>query len=112
MQENQATTDQMVARSRDAVREVGTLEAIFADSGLSGNSQERVLADAERAASEDITTLGRNRYLRIEQGHAELAASRAAAQSRTNSTPRPSLIGAGLNAAGVLVERRLREPKQ
>lgn len=104
MQENQATTDQMVKRSRDAMREVGSLNAIFADSGLEGNSHDRIIAEAEGAADHDAATLARNRDLRIEQGNAEIAANRANAQTRINSAPRPSIVETGLQIAGATIK--------
>lgn len=105
-QEGQAVTDQMVERSRQAARDVGTLNAIFADSGLSGNSQDRVVAETAMAADADLTTMGRNRSLRINQGNQEAAQIRAQTTSRVNSVARPSLLGSGLQIAGYEIDRR------
>lgn len=107
-QDSQAVTDQMVDRSRAAMREVGSLNAIFADTNLSGNSQARIIAASEGAASADLTTLDRNRAMRATQGATESAAISARTQDRINSTPRPSLLGTGLQIAAVEMDRRNR----
>jgi hypothetical protein len=98
-QANQQATDQMVARSKQAVREAGAMNAIFADSGLAGASQDRLLAEAEANAQADLTTIERNRTNRENQGQSEAAAIRARAQSEVNKAPRPSLLGTGLQIA-------------
>lgn len=103
-QEDQAATDQMVGRSRDAMREVGSLNAIFADSGVEGASQARILAEASLAADEDLTTMDRNSALRRTQRATEGNALAAQAQSRINAAPRPSLLGTGLQLGSAYLE--------
>lgn len=97
---DQEGTDRMVARSVDAMREVGSVQAIFADSGMSGNSQDRVVADVQRAAASDMTTLERNRAMQRTQTNNEVVAAAATRQSRINGAPRTSIIGSGLQIAG------------
>jgi hypothetical protein len=104
LQLNQNTTDQMVARSRDAMREAGTLQAIFADSGLSGNSQERIAAVQQQDAAADQTTLERNRQNKITQSEAEGSAIAARTQSTINAARRPSLVGTGLQIGVIGME--------
>lgn len=96
---NQAATDQMVERSRAAMRDLGAVNAVFADSGLSGNSQDRIGTVIEGQASRDITSIEANREARINQQTAEGAAIRARTQSGINSSPRPSVLGTGLQIA-------------
>jgi hypothetical protein len=101
IQSNAAATDQMTARARAAMAEAGTFNAIFADSGLSGNTQERISAVAAGQANEDIGTIERNRQNRVNQGNNDVAAVRARTQSAINGSPAPSLIGTGLQIAAL-----------
>jgi hypothetical protein len=96
---DQHATDQMVERSRQAVRDLGHVRAIFADSGLDGNSQDRIEAITEGEAQRDLTTLERNRQARATQTQAEASEIVARTQSRINERPRPSVLGSGLQIA-------------
>lgn len=101
-QVDQKATEELVARSQQGQLEVGALNAIFADTGLAGNSQGRIINHAEGNAYVDMTTIERNRQAGVSQGAVQAAQIRARQQSQINSAPRPSLIGTGLQivAAG------------
>lgn len=101
IQTNAQATDQMVDRSRAAMMEAGNLNAIFADSGLSGNTQERIAAVTEGAAQRDLTTIERNRVNKINQSNSEVSAVRARTQSTINGAKGPSLVGTGLQIAAI-----------
>ena len=103
LQYEQATTDQMTARARQAMADVGRLNAVFADTGLSGNSQERIAHVTEGEAIADETTLERNVSNRASQATAEANAIRARTLTQINSVPRTSALGAGLQIAGYAV---------
>lgn len=94
----------MTERSKQAVRDLGTLNALFADSNLSGNTQDRLSAEVKGLAAADIATIDRNRGSRGTQTAAESAAIRARAQSQLNSTPYPSILGAGLKIASTSID--------
>jgi hypothetical protein len=112
LQEQRGVTDQMNARSRQAMQEIGTMQAIFADSGASGASQDRVIADAERAAAADMTTMDRNRAAINTQANMERVGAAATRTSRINGVARPSLIGAGLQIAGAYLDYKQRTPSK
>lgn len=101
LQFNQQQTDQMTTRSRQAMNDVGTLNAIFADSGLSGNSQDRIKNVTEGQAQTDLTTLDRNVSNRGSQATAERSAITARTQSQINSVRGPSVLGTGLQIAAI-----------
>ncbi len=98
-QADQQATEQMVERSRRAVAEIGQMNAIFADTGVSGNTHDRLVNEAQANADADLTTIERNRQNRATQNDFEGAAIQAQAQARINSAPRPSIIGTGLQIA-------------
>lgn len=98
------STDQMNERSKQAMRDAGTLNNIFADSGLSGNTQERLANESAATASQDITTMERSRAAGISQTGNEASAMRARAQSQVNQVRQPSLIGTGLQIAGAALD--------
>lgn len=101
VQINAQATDQMTDRSRAAMSEVGTLNAIFADSGLSGNTQDRMVAVAGINAAADEATIARNRDNRLTQTQADAAAIKARTQSAINGSPRASVLGTGLQIAAI-----------
>lgn len=106
LQVNAHASDVATERSRQALQEAGTLSAIFADSGLSGASQERIKATAAGSAARDLDTIERNRQNRITQSNAEAGGVAVKTQSTINSVKHPSLIGAGLQIAVLDAERR------
>lgn len=98
-QVNANAPDEMVDRSKQALRELGAMNTIFADSGLAGNTQNRLAGEVEGNAQADLTTVERNRQAAATQNASEGAAIRARAQSQINSAPRPSILGTGLQIA-------------
>jgi hypothetical protein len=108
-QRDAQATDQMTARSKQAMTTAGSLNAIFADSGVSGNSQDRIADVAAGNAQVDLTTIESNRQQASNQGTNEADALRAQAQARINSVPRPSVLGTGLQigAAGLSAYDRM-----
>ena len=109
LQINAQASDQATDRSRQAAMQAGTLTAIFADSGLSGASQDRIAAVAAGSASRDIDTIERNRQNKITQTNTEGNAIAARAASTINAVKRPSYLGAGLQIAALEAERRSKE---
>lgn len=103
-QSDQQATDQQVERSRQAVRDLGNVTTIFADSGLSGNSQDRLSAITEGAGYQDAATIERNRASRVSQDQMEGSAISARTQSTINSAVRPSVLGTGLQIAGAGID--------
>lgn len=99
IQTNQSATDQMSDRARAAMRTAGTLNAVFGDSGLTGNSQNALLAENDANAQQDISTIGRNRDNAGNQAYSQNDAMRANIQSNVNSVRRPSILGTGLQIA-------------
>jgi hypothetical protein len=108
-QTNAQATDQMTARSKQAIKDAGTLDSIFADSGLTGNTQARLQAEVSGNAAADETTIERNREAGINQSEYQADAIRANAQNQENRTPRPSVLGTGLMIVGAGVNA-MRKP--
>jgi hypothetical protein len=99
LQYDQQNTDRMTDRARQAMADVGSLNAIFADANLSGNTQDRIAAVTEGDALRDLTTLDRNTANRANQAQADATAIRARTQSTINSARPPSILGTGLQIA-------------
>lgn len=96
---NKKATDELVARSRQATLELGALNTIFAETGVTGVSHDRLSGQVEGDAITDATTIERNRQAAASQGSVSRVAYAARAQSQANSVTRPSLIGTGLQIA-------------
>ena len=100
---NEATAENVSARSREAMIERGRLAAIAASSGTTGASRDR-LEDASRfAEGSDIKTLERNRVRNINQLIDEARGVNLQADSALGAIKQPSLIGTGLQIAGTAV---------
>lgn len=101
-QENDQINQQMSQRSREALAERGRLNAAYGEGGLVGGSLDRILNENEFNLGQDISTMEGNRSNLTAQTRMQNEGSRATAQSRFNSTQRPSIIGTGLQIAGSL----------
>jgi hypothetical protein len=89
-------TDQMQERSQQAAIERGRLRAIQAESGLIGNTQDRIIGESYFNESTDIASIEANRKNEITQSNRTLQGVATGAQSKLNSVKQPSLLGAGL----------------
>lgn len=89
-------TDQMQERSQQAAIERGRLRAIQAESGLIGNTQDRIIGESYFNEATDIASIEANRKNSIEQSNRQLQGVTTSAQSKLNSIKQPSLLGAGL----------------
>lgn len=95
--------DEMSARAREATIERGRLKAIQGESGLMGNSQDRVMNESYFNEGTDMASIEGNRKASLKQSQLEAKGIASGAQSQMNAIKRPFLIGAGLQigAAGV-----------
>lgn len=89
-------TDEMQDRSQQAAVERGRLRAIQAESGLIGNSQDRIIGESYFNESTDIASIEANRKAEIQQSNRNLQGLAASTQSKLNSIKQPSYLGAGL----------------
>lgn len=89
-------TDEMQERSQQAAIERGRLRAIQAESGLIGNTQDRIIGESYFNESQDIASIEANRKNEITQSNRNLQGLGASTQSKLNSIKQPSYLGAGL----------------
>lgn len=98
---NQQATDKASAASLEALRETGRLRAIGGDAGALGSSFDRQTNEVEMNTGQNIAAIEANRVSAASQSSAEGAAAQARATLQLNSIKQPSLIGTGLQIAGV-----------
>jgi hypothetical protein len=110
MQQSQRATDEMTERQRQAMRELGSMNATLADAGLDGNSQDRLRAEAEALAAEDLTTLDRNKTNTAQQAGWEQQSARSSAQSRLNANARPNPLSSVIRITGHAAAGYARRP--
>lgn len=99
-QENEKALDDMSERAREAALERGRLEAIAADSGVTGNDHARLMRQSRFNEGFDITSIDANRdraQAQIERG---VMANTTAADRDRAAVRRPSALAAGLQIAG------------
>ncbi|MGP1718245.1 MAG: virion core protein, T7 gp14 family [Methylophilus sp.] len=89
-------TDEMQDRSQQATIERGRLRAIQAESGLLGNTQDRIVGESYFNESTDIASIEANRKAEITQSNRNLQGLGASTQSKLNSIKQPNYLGAGL----------------
>lgn len=99
VQVNAQATDEATERAKQAVRDMGRMEAAFSDSGLTGNSQQRLMVEQAIQANTDQSTIERNRENKIAQTKQDAFAAQAGAKRIVNQNPRQSPIGIGLQIA-------------
>lgn len=101
---NQNAQDQQSQRAREATIERGRLKAIQGESGVMGNTEDRIMNESRFNEGSDIASIEGNRENAIKQSALDGQGLRANAQSRLNSIKQPSLIGTGLQIAGAGVQ--------
>lgn len=93
-------SDEANARNKEAVKQMGTLNAVFSDSGLDGNSQNRLYNEVITTNVQDQGTIDHNLNQQIKQTKQEAQGIRANAQSTINHAPIQSRLGVGLQIVG------------
>lgn len=99
-QVDRRAVDEMSERARDAMRERGRFAAINAESGLSGNSAYRIMAESHFNEGETLAAIDSNRREAQQQIERERRGARIGAAREKAGIERPSWLGAGLQIAG------------
>jgi hypothetical protein len=97
---NDQATDKMGERAREALIERGRLKAIQGESGLIGNTQDRVVGESYFNESQDMASIEKNRLNAIKQSELDRKGINTRGQGQLNQVKQPSLIGAGLQIGG------------
>lgn len=101
-EQSQIATEQMTARAIAARKEVATMRAAGAETGLTGNSYDKAIQESMFNAGQDMASIENNKARQTSQNTMNLRGIRASADSsianaRANSG---SLLGTGLQIAG------------
>lgn len=101
-EQSQIATEQMTARAIAARKEVATMRAAGAETGLTGNSYDKAIQESMFNAGQDMASIENNKARQTNQNTMNLRGVRASADSsiadaRANSG---SLLGTGLQIAG------------
>ena len=100
-QTNKQAIDEMSVRARESMVESARLRAFSGESGLAGISNDRIQSESAFNLGTDISSIESNRQASLRQLYQEGREDRARSTSRINDIRRPSLIGTGLQIAGV-----------
>lgn len=103
-QTNKQAVEEMSVRARESMIENSRLRAWAGESGLAGISNDRILNESQFNLGTNISSIESNRQASLRQQYREGREVRAGATSKINQMPRPSLIGTGLQIAGVAVD--------
>ena len=99
-QVNKNSIDQMSQRARENMIEASRIRAVYGESGLAGNTNDRILGESYFNFGTDVSSIESNRLAQQRQLNQEAKSIRAGAQTQMSQIPRPSLIGTGLQIAG------------
>jgi hypothetical protein len=91
----------MSVRAREAMIEQARLRVIGGESGLSGGSNDRIENESQFNLGTDIASLESNRRNALNQLYQEGKSLQAGNEAQIRQVRRPSLIGTGLQIAGV-----------
>jgi hypothetical protein len=103
-QTNQQATDEMSARAREAMIERARLRVAGGESGLSGNSNDRIVNESSFNEGFDIASIESNRQNSLRQIENEGKGIRSGNITEMSRIQKPSLIGTGLQIAGAAVD--------
>lgn len=98
-QVNKQATDEMSARARENQIEAARLRVVNGESGLFGNTNDRILGESYFNLGSDVASIESNRAAQQKQLTQEAKSIRAGTQSQMSQVTRPSLIGTGLQIA-------------
>jgi hypothetical protein len=99
-QVNKQATDEMSQRARETQIEAARLRVANGESGLFGNTNDRILGESYFNLGTDISSIEANRAAQQKQLIQEAKSIRANNQTQMSQIQRPSLIGTGLQIAG------------
>ena len=101
-EQNQIATEQMTARAIAARKEVATMRAAGAETGLTGNSYDKAIQESMFNAGQDLASIENNKARQTSQNTMQLRGIRAGADSAIASANANSgsLLGTGLQIAG------------
>ena len=101
-EQSQIATEQMTARAIAARKEVATMRAAGAETGLTGNSYDRAIQESMFNAGQDMASIENNKARQTSQNTMQLRGIRAGADSAIASANANSgsLLGTGLQIAG------------
>lgn len=101
-EQSQIATEQMTARAIAARKEVATMRAAGAETGLTGNSYDKAIQESMFNAGQDMASIESNKARQTSQNAMNLRGIRAGADSSIANAKANggSLLGTGLQIAG------------
>jgi hypothetical protein len=96
---NKQATDEMSARARENQIEAARLRVVNGESGLFGNTNDRILGESYFNLGTDVASIESNRAAQQKQLIQDAKSIRAGTQTQISQITRPSLIGTGLQIA-------------
>ena len=98
-QENQRAQEEKSKRAKDSMIERGKATAMWADTGLSGISYDKVMQESQFNQGFDMASMEANRSARQTQIGYESKKLLADSKNRRNNIRKPDWIGGGLSIA-------------
>lgn len=99
-QQNREAMNQTSQRYQEYLVDMGRLRAAGAESGLLGNTQEKLADTVTNKAESDMATIESNRQAAVQSTNYQGQAAYQKAQGQLANVQRPSTIGTGLQIAG------------
>lgn len=99
-QQNREAMNQTSQRYQEYMVDMGRLRAAGAESGLLGNTNEKLADTVTNKAESDMATIESNRQAAVQNTNYQGQAAYQKAQGQLANVQRPSTIGTGLQIAG------------
>jgi hypothetical protein len=97
---DQNASDEKSAVAKAAQQRMAQLRVAAGESGIGGASVDKIMGEVDMDKAFDIAAIEGNRKNATAQNYAERGRIRATAQSRMNTTTRPSGLGTALQIGG------------
>jgi hypothetical protein len=105
-------SQQMTERAREAMKERARLRVIAGEFGIGGGvSEDRIMNESRFNEGTDMATIEANRMSNLKQTELEAKGMRAGSVRQLSQVKQPSLIGSGLQIAGIYADHKIKTDK-
>jgi hypothetical protein len=108
---NAQAAQQMSERGLEAMKERSRLRVLAGESGVSGISEDRIMNESRFNQGTDMATIEANRANNLKQTKMDAEGMRAGQMRQLSQIKQPSLIGSGLQIAGIYVDDKAKMDK-
>jgi hypothetical protein len=103
---NAQSSQQMSERALEAMKERSRMRVLAGESGVAGITEDRLMNESRFNEGTDMATIEANRSNNLKQTHLDAQGMRAGQMRQLSQIRQPSLIGSGLQIAGIYTDQQ------